>query len=68
MYRAFADGPRDITTDDVAEAIQRIVPLSRSQRERVEDLRTWLRDGRARSASFAEAAQAAEHQVRLELA
>ncbi|TQM67816.1 ATPase family protein associated with various cellular activities (AAA) [Actinomadura hallensis] len=68
LYRAFADGPRDITTDDVAAAIQRIVPLSRSQRERVEDLRTWLRDGRARSASFAEAAQAAEHQVRLELA
>ncbi|XRQ12091.1 AAA family ATPase [Actinomadura welshii] len=68
LYRAFADGPRDITTDDVAAAVRRLVPLSRSQRERIEDLRTWLRDGRAQSASFAEAAQAAENQVRLELA
>ncbi|RSN60028.1 MULTISPECIES: AAA family ATPase [Actinomadura] len=68
LYRAFADGPRDITTDDVAAAIDRLVPLSRSQRERIEDLRSWLRDGRAQSASFAEASQAAEHQVRLELA
>lgn len=68
LYRAFADGPRDITTEDVAAAIDRLVPLSRSQRERIEDLRSWLRNGRAQSASFAEAAQAAEHQVRLELA
>src|SRR5690606_14842013 len=68
LYRAFADGPRDITTDDVAAAVQRLVPLSRSQHERVEDLRAWLRDGRAQSASFAETAQAVENQVRLELA
>ncbi|QKG21654.1 AAA family ATPase [Actinomadura verrucosospora] len=68
MYRAFSEGPRDITTDDVARALERLVPLSKSQRERVEDLRAWLRDGRAQSASFAEAAQAARNQVRLELA
>jgi SpoVK/Ycf46/Vps4 family AAA+-type ATPase len=66
MYRAFAE-ERDITTADVAEAIGRLVPLSRSQRETVEHLRTWLRDGRARSASFAEAERAARAQVRLEL-
>lgn len=68
MYRAFADGPRDITTADVAASLTRLVPLSKSQKERIEDLRAWLRDGRAQSASFAEAALAAENQVRLELA
>jgi AAA+ superfamily predicted ATPase len=67
MYRAFAE-ERDITTGDVAEAIGRLVPLSRSQRESIENLRAWLRDGRAQSASFAEAERAAEAQVRLELA
>ncbi len=68
MYRAFSEGGRDITTDDVAAAIQRMVPLSRSQRETIENLRAWLRDGRARSASFAETALAQQAQVQLELA
>jgi ATP-dependent Zn protease len=67
MYRAFAEG-RDITTGDITEAIGRLVPLSRSQREAIEILRAWLRDGRAQSASFAEAERAVEAQVRLELA
>ncbi|MGW1023469.1 AAA family ATPase [Streptomyces sp. NPDC002577] len=67
MYRAFAE-ERDITTDDVAEAIGRLVPLSRSQREAIENLRVWLRDGRAQSASFAEAERAVQAQVQLELA
>lgn len=62
MYEAFAE-ERDITTDDIARAAARTVPLSRSQREVIEDLRAWLREGRAQSASFAGAAQAAEHQV-----
>ncbi|HZM81467.1 MAG TPA: AAA family ATPase [Candidatus Limnocylindrales bacterium] len=68
MYRAFSDNGRDITTEDVALAIAQLVPLSRSQREVIEGLRAWLREGRAKSASFAEAALAAESQVRLELA
>lgn len=68
MYRAFAEGPRDITTEDIASAIRRLVPLSKSQREGIENLRSWLRDGRAQSASFAEASQAVQEQVRLELA
>jgi SpoVK/Ycf46/Vps4 family AAA+-type ATPase len=62
MYAAFAE-ERDITTDDIARAADRTVPLSRSQREVIEDLRAWLREGRAQSASFAEADRAAEHQV-----
>ncbi|MEE1939991.1 AAA family ATPase [Streptomyces sp. TRM 70361] len=63
MYEAFSDGERDITTGDIARAAARTVPLSRSQREVIEDLRAWLREGRAQSASFAGAAQAAAHQV-----
>jgi AAA+ superfamily predicted ATPase len=66
MYRAFAEN-RDIRTADVSAAIGRTVPLNRSQREVIERLRSWLREGRAQSASFAEVAQAERAQVRLEL-
>lgn len=66
MYRAFAE-ERDIRTEDITGAVLRTVPLSRSQREVIERLRAWLRDGRAQSASFAEAAQAEQAQVNLEL-
>ena len=66
MYQAFAE-ERDIRTEDIIAAIARTVPLSKSQREVIERLRSWLRDGRAQSASFAGAAQAEQAQVRLEL-
>jgi len=66
MYQAFADD-RDIATEDIMAAIARTVPLSKSQREVIERLRAWLRDGRAQSASFGAAALAAQAQVRLEL-
>jgi AAA+ superfamily predicted ATPase len=57
MYVGFNAG-RELTSDDVAAALKRQVPLSVSARERVEFLRDWLREGRAQSASFAEAAEA----------
>lgn len=63
MYEAFSDDERDVTTADIARAAGRTVPLSKSQREVIEDLRQWLREGRAQSASFGRAEQAAEHQV-----
>jgi len=66
MYQAFAEG-RDVHTADITAATGRTVPLSRSQREVIEHLRAWLREGRAQSASFAEAALAEQAQVRLEL-
>jgi SpoVK/Ycf46/Vps4 family AAA+-type ATPase len=50
MYQAFAED-RDIGTEDIVAAIARTVPLSQSQREVIERLRSWLRDGRAQSAS-----------------
>ena len=40
-------------------ALDRLIPLSRSQRENVDMLRRWLAEGRAQSASFEEPAPAA---------
>jgi SpoVK/Ycf46/Vps4 family AAA+-type ATPase len=42
---------REFTTEDVLAAAKRTVPLSISQRERIDALRAWLREGRAKSAS-----------------
>ncbi|MBK8836290.1 MAG: AAA family ATPase [Anaerolineae bacterium] len=42
---------REFTTEDVLAAAKRTVPLSISQRERIDALRSWLREGRAKSAS-----------------
>lgn len=52
MYLAFNQQMRRITTEDILAALQSQVPLSVSQREVVEGLRLWLREGRALSASF----------------
>jgi AAA+ superfamily predicted ATPase len=67
MYVAFNEH-REFATQDVAAAFGRQVPLSVSQREVIGALREWLREGRAQSASFAEAAQAEEQFVPLEIA
>jgi AAA+ superfamily predicted ATPase len=55
MYQAFNDPDqpgREFTSDDIATAMTRLVPLSRSQKEMIEYLRRWLTEGRAQSASF----------------
>jgi AAA+ superfamily predicted ATPase len=51
MYVGFNEG-REFTTDDVALALKRQVPLSVSSQETIGLLRNWLREGRAQSASF----------------
>jgi len=54
MYRAFNEpgqSGREFTTQDILEALVRLVPMSRSQREMIEELRRWLAEGRAQSAS-----------------
>lgn len=53
-YNAVSDlsGARDFTTEDVLLAIKELVPLSRSQREAILALRTWLEEGRAKSATW----------------
>jgi ATP-dependent 26S proteasome regulatory subunit len=52
MYVGFNEG-REFTTDDIAAALKRQVPLAISQREVIEELRAWLHEGRAQSASLA---------------
>jgi AAA+ superfamily predicted ATPase len=51
LHLAFADG-RDVTTADLMGSIKIMVPLSRSQRDVVDDLRRWPAEGRAQSASY----------------
>jgi AAA+ superfamily predicted ATPase len=57
MYLGFNQN-REFTTQDVAIALRNQVPLSVSQRETIEALRNWLKEGRAQSASFEEIQQA----------
>jgi AAA+ superfamily predicted ATPase len=66
MYVGFNAG-REFKTEDIARAFERQVPLSVSQREIVQALRSWLREGRAQSASFQEAREAEEQSVSLPL-
>ena len=66
MYLGFHAG-REFNTDDVSTALRRQVPLSVSQRETVQALRDWLREGRARSASFQEVQEAEDRFVPLQL-
>lgn len=54
MYLAFGDEAepgREFTDDDVVASLVRLVPMSHSQRERIQYLRTWVVEGRAQSAS-----------------
>jgi ATP-dependent 26S proteasome regulatory subunit len=67
MYVGFNDHQREFTTDDVLNALKKQVPLSVSQRETIAGLRNWLREGRAQSASFSEASEAADKFVQIQL-
>jgi SpoVK/Ycf46/Vps4 family AAA+-type ATPase len=66
MYIGFNES-REFTTKDISSALARQVPLSVSQREVVQALRDWLREGRAQSASFQETQEAEERFVPLQL-
>ncbi|MFO0872451.1 MAG: AAA family ATPase [Phycisphaerales bacterium] len=65
LYDAFALG-RELTTDDVLQAMRETVPLSRTMSERIASLRAWA-DGRARFATRAEESQAAAPRRKLEV-
>ena len=67
MYIGFNDQEREFTTEDILHALKHQVPLSVSQREQIEKLRSWLREGRAQSASFSDAADAESQFVPLQL-
>ena len=63
LHVAFYEGSRKLTTSDVLVALSSQVPLSVSHRETITQLRQWLKEGRARSASFAESATARNKSV-----
>ena len=70
MYIAFNDPKepgREFNTEDILEAIHKLIPMSKSQRELIEELRHWLLEGRAQSASFDEAKQAERQFVNIQL-
>lgn len=54
MYTGFNDNGREFTTEDILAALKRQVPISVSQREAIANLRAWLKEGRAQSASHPE--------------
>lgn len=61
MYTAFADGKREITTDDLLHAARDVVPMARTQSEKIVRLReTW--SNRAKPASRSSAARGATAQ------
>jgi AAA+ superfamily predicted ATPase len=50
MFVAFGDGERAITTKDLIDAAERVVPLSETAKDKLIELRKWAK-GKARSAS-----------------
>jgi SpoVK/Ycf46/Vps4 family AAA+-type ATPase len=50
LYEAFDSGERDLTTQDLRDAIATTIPLSRTMREQITALRNWART-HARQAS-----------------
>ncbi len=59
MYRAFADGSREITQADLIAAASTVVPLSKSNAPKIDALRDWQKQRGARPASGLSAAPAA---------
>jgi SpoVK/Ycf46/Vps4 family AAA+-type ATPase len=53
LFKAFADGARPITTDDILEAAKSVVPLAKTAPEKLSALREWAK-GKARRASTPE--------------
>ena len=56
LYEAFDDGERDLSTQDLLDAVTATIPLSRTMREQITTLRNWSR-AHARPASQQSQAQ-----------
>lgn len=65
MIRGFNDGHREFTSEDILKALKEGVPLVESQRENINLLRSWLEEGKVRSASFPEKRIALKEQVKI---
>lgn len=52
MFHAFSDakGCREFSTDDICTALKEVIPLSKSAKEKIDALRLWVKEGRAKSA------------------
>lgn len=50
MFQAFADGEREITTDDLVSAARRVTPLAKTAADKIKALQDWA-PGKARFAS-----------------
>lgn len=57
LFTAFGEGERALTVADLVSAAASVVPLSKTQAEKVQGLRDWAK-GRARPASLPEASEA----------
>jgi len=53
MFEAFADGARDVTTEDLLRAAKTVVPLAKQAEGKIKALRDWAA-GKARAASAPE--------------
>jgi hypothetical protein len=67
LYVAFHQSQRPLKTEDIVSALRRQVPLSVSQSEVIGQLRQWLQQGRARSASFQTPPQAKQPVIPIDL-
>jgi AAA+ superfamily predicted ATPase len=70
MYLAFSDRDRpgrEFTDADILVALERLVPMSQSQRERIQYLRSWVLEGRAQSASLKDRSDGVVDTVPLQL-
>jgi len=63
MFVAFADGARDVTTEDLTKAAKSVVPLAEQAKAKIDALREWART-KARRASAPEVVEAARPQLR----
>ena len=63
LFAAFADGGREITTEDLLTAAKTVTPLSKTAAEKIKALRAWA-SGRARPATSTEPIEVARPQLR----
>ena len=70
MFGAFSDPDqprREFGTADILHALAHLVPMSKSQRERIHHLRAWVTEGRAQSASRSDEAERPEDTLQLQV-
>jgi hypothetical protein len=59
-FAAFAEGQREMTQEDLLNAIKEVVPLKESQADALGRIEQWVNEGRAHRASSPEQ-QASSH-------